>query len=257
MLNPIRQFLVAVLLLGLVTGSPAPARQAEDIPADSQHAADSSGSLLTTVESDFQHSLTRIQPVLERYGYPAIAAAVMVEGIGIPAPGQTMLMAGALEAAAGQFSLGAVLTVVLLATVLGNSLGYLLGRWGGRALLDRVGVNERHWQKMEALYGRYGGGVVLFGRFVDGLRQLNGLVAGMLDMPWWTFTVYNVIGAVLWTGLWGLAAYFLDKDFHVIADTLEQVKPLAAGLSLAAFLGLLGYLLWRRRRGKAPDGTGG
>jgi len=73
--------------------------------------------------------------------------------------------------------------------------------------------------------------------------------------PGWTFTAFNVVGAVLWTGLWGLAAYFLEKDFHAIADTVEQFKPLAVGLSLAAFLGLLGYLLWRRRRRRGKAGS--
>lgn len=177
-----------------------------------------------------------------------------MEGFGIPAPGQTLLMAGAVAAATGRLHLSLVITIVLLAAVLGNSLGYLLGRWGGRELVSRVGVNERHLQKIESFYRHYGGNLVLFGRFIDGLRQLiNGIVAGLLEMPWWTFTAFNIAGAALWTGLWGLGTYFLDKDFHAIAHRLESFKPLAIFLSLVAFFSLLAYLLWRRWNGKTPD----
>ncbi|MFO1431825.1 MAG: DedA family protein [Candidatus Competibacteraceae bacterium] len=248
MANRIDQlFLVMVLLW---TGGAAAQEPPADSPpatVESRQPAESKATVLKTVETDLQHSLARIQPLLERYGYSAIFTAVLVEGIGIPAPGQTLLMAGAVAAAAGKFQLGAVLITVLSATVLGNSLGYFLGRWGGQALLSRVGLNERHLQKIESFYRRYGGNVVLFGRFVDGLRQLNGIVAGLLAMPWWTFTAFNVAGAALWTGFWGLGTYFLDKDFHAIAHSLEPFKPLAVGLSLVAFCGLLAYLLWRRR----------
>jgi membrane protein DedA with SNARE-associated domain len=207
---------------------------------------------LEAAKTNLHHSLARIQPWLDRYGYAAIFAAVLVEGVGIPAPGQTLLMAGAVAAAAGRLHLGLVIMIVLLAAVLGNSLGYLLGRWGGQALLSRVGMNQGHFRKIESFYRHYGGNVVLFGRFIDGLRQLNGIVAGLLEMPWWTFTAFNVAGAALWTGLWGLGTYFLDKDFHAIAHRLEQFKPLAIFLSLAVFFGLLAYLLWHRRNGKTP-----
>lgn len=255
MANRISQIFLGLVLLWATAGATAQEQPADLSPvtSESRQPAESKSTPLKTVKTDLQHSLAKIQPLLDRYGYAAIFTAVLVEGVGIPAPGQTLLMAGAVTAAAGRLHLGLVITIGLLAAVLGNSLGYLLGRCGGRALLSRVGINQGHLQKIESFYRHYGGNVVLFGRFVDGLRQLNGIVAGLLEMPWWTFTAFNILGAALWTGLWGLGTYFLDKDFHAIAHRLEPFKPLAIFLSLAAFFGLLAYLLWHRRNGKTPD----
>lgn len=115
-------------------------------------------------------------------------------------------------AARGDVSIAPVLLLAFLAGVLGNTLGYVLGRWGGRLLLSKVGISETRMRKMERLFSRYGGGVVLFGRFFDGLRQFSGIMAGSLQMPWWKFTVFNVLGAIAWTALWGLGVYFLDQD---------------------------------------------
>jgi membrane protein DedA with SNARE-associated domain len=243
----IGQTLLIILLMYPAIGSLADGQPADATPVVNQEPANARLTPLEKVESNIEHSIDKVQPLLERYGYPAIFIAVMVEGSGLLAPGQTLLMAGVLAAADGKLRIAAVLTGVILATVLGNSLGYLIGRWGGRTLLTRLGANARHVQKMESFYDHYGGGVVLFGRFVDGLRQLNGIVAGMLAMPWWTFTLFNVAGAILWTCLWGLGTYYLDKDIHAIVYIIEQFKPFAIGLSLVVFSGLLIYLFWYRR----------
>ena len=128
-----------------------------------------------------------MQPVFDRYGYLAVFLAILVEGVGIPAPGQTFLIAAALSAAHGNLSLVWVLILACLAAGLGNSLGYLLGRWGGRRLLARFKVRGDRLARLEEKFRRYGGGVVLVARFFDGLRQLNGIVAGMLAMPWKIF----------------------------------------------------------------------
>src|SRR5512143_4103849 len=201
MANYISQICLAIVLLWAASGAPAQEQPADSPPVigENRQPAESRLAPLETIKINFQHSLARIQPLLDRYGYAAIFAAVLVEGVGIPAPGQTLLMAGAVTAATGRLHLGLIITIVLLAAVMGNSLGYLLGRWGGRELVSRVGVNERHLQKIESFYRHYGGNLVLFGRFIDGLRQLNGIVAGLLEMPCWTFTAFNVAGAALWT----------------------------------------------------------
>ena len=129
---------------------------------------------------------------------------------------------------------------------LGNSLGYLLGRWGGRALLARFKVRGDHLARLEGLFRRYGGGVVLVARFFDGLRQLNGLVAGMLAMPWREFTGFNLLGAVLWTGVWGLGTYWLDKDISMVHHIFAQIGPVTVVLTLVGLVVLLIYLLYHR-----------
>jgi membrane protein DedA with SNARE-associated domain len=195
----------------------------------------------------FERSLARMQPLLQRYGYGAAFAAVMVEGMGIPTPGQTLLMAGALEAAEGRMSIALLLILVTTAATVGNSIGYAIGRWGGRRALNKLNVNPRRQQRLDDLFKRRGGVVILLARFLDGLRQLNGIVAGVLQMPWWTFTAYNVAGAVLWTCGWGLGTYYLGRDIHFIAAFFHRHRPLLLVLGGVAFAALLVYLLRSRK----------
>ncbi|MCG6868438.1 MAG: DedA family protein [Gammaproteobacteria bacterium] len=196
--------------------------------------------------STLDHYGALAEPVLDQYGYMAVFGAVLVEGFGIPAPGQTMLMAGAILAARGGMSIGLVLGLSLLAAVLGNTLGYLLGRWGGRLILGKAGVSEARMQRVESLFNRYGGGLVFGGRFFDGLRQLSGIVAGTLEMPWWKFSIFNVLGAVAWVALWGLGAYFLDKDIKGVFSVFHSLEPYLIVISLLAVVVLVLYL----RRGR-------
>ena len=195
----------------------------------------------------FERSLARVQPLLQRYGYGAAFAAVMAEGMGIPTPGQTLLMAGALEAAEGRMSIALLLILVTTAATLGNSIGYAIGRWGGRAALNKLRVNLQRQQHLDDLFKRRGGVVILLARFLDGLRQLNGIVAGVLQMSWWTFTAYNVAGALLWTCSWGLGTYYLGRDIHFIAAFFQRHRRLLLVLGATAFVALLVYLLRTKR----------
>jgi len=201
-------------------------------------------------ELNLDHHLAQMEPVLERYGYPAIFLAILVEGVGLLAPGQTLLVVGAIAAAKGEFNIAWVLACALVAAVLGNSLGYLLGRWCGRPLLGKLKVSKKHLRRVEGYFTRHGKWVVLIARFVDGLRQLNGVVAGMMKMPWKVFTVFNILGAVLWTGTWGLGAYFLDKDIAAMNLAMHRIYPWAVALSLLIFLALMVYLLRDRQAGE-------
>jgi membrane protein DedA with SNARE-associated domain len=196
----------------------------------------------------FERSLAKVQPLLVRYGYAAAFVAVLAEGVGVPTPGQTLLMASALEAAAGRMNIMLLLFLVATAALVGNSIGYAIGRWGGRAVLERLKVNRQRQQYFDDLIQRRGGIVILFARFVDGLRQLNGIVAGLSRMPWWTFTLYNIAGAVLWTCAWGLATYYLDRDIRFIAAFFHRHARLLYLLSATAVVALLVYLLRSRKQ---------
>jgi len=189
-----------------------------------------------------------VQPLLERYGYNAAVLAVMAEGMGIPTPGQTLLMAGALEAATGRMNIVLLLILVTMAATVGNTIGYAIGRWGGRVVLEKLRVNPQRERRIDDLFKRRGGVVILLGRFLDGLRQLNGIVAGILQMPWWTFTAYNVTGAILWTCAWGLGTYFLGRDIHVFAAFFLRHRHLLLDLGIIAFVLLVVYLLRSRRK---------
>lgn len=191
----------------------------------------------------FKHYLARAKPLLQRYGYSAVAVAVLGEGVGIPTPGQTLLLAGALEAARGQLNIAWILFLAIAAAIIGNSMGYAIGRWGGRAVLKKLKVNAARQQRFEDIFERRGGIVILVARFVDGLRQLNGIVAGVMQMPWWTFTAYNTAGAVLWSCVWGLGTYYLGRDIHVVADVFHRHRRLLYALSATAVMILLAALL--------------
>ncbi len=196
----------------------------------------------------FRGALARVQPLLMRYGYWAAVFAVMAEGVGVPMPGQTLLLAGGVEAAAGRMNIVWLLFLVTAAAVLGNSLGYGIGYWGGRFVLNKFKVNPQRQQQLEKLFMRRGGVVILFGRFVDGLRQLNGILSGTMKMPWWSFTSYNVAGALLWTATWGLGSYYLGRRIHFIAGFFHHHHGLLLLLGLIALLALLFYLPRSTRR---------
>jgi membrane protein DedA with SNARE-associated domain len=231
----LREIFYAPFEFSAVDSSPSGAGGASAAPADQQQKS--------SAVRRFERSLARVQPLLQRYGYGAAFAAVMAEGMGIPTPGQTLLMAGALEAADGRMSITLLLFLVTVAATLGNSVGYAIGRWGGRLALDKLKVNPQRQQHLNDLFKRHGGVVILLARFLDGLRQLNGIVAGVLQMPWWTFTAYNVAGAILWTCSWGLGTYYLGRDIHFIAAFFQRHRRLLLVLGATAFVALLVYLL--------------
>ncbi len=190
-----------------------------------------------------EHHLAAVQPLLERYGYAAIFLFVFVEGFGIPAPGQMILIAAALLAARGDLSLVAVVTTALIAAATGNLIGFAIGRWGGRRILERIAGGAR-LARMEALFERRGGVVVGFGRFVDGLRQLAGIAAGSLGMSFATFFAWNLAGAVAWAGFWGGGTYLFERDFAQIAAAVHRVRPLAIAVVVLA---VIAGIRWLRR----------
>ena len=249
-----RLLITLMLILGLAgfTLAYGPPLKAVSAAAAAREPGQTPSPRVERLEHDLKEAVARVQPVLNRYGYPAVFLTILVEGVGIPAPGQTLLIAAALTAAHGNLSIVWVLIWAGTAAVLGNSLGYLLGRWGGRPLLARFRVRGDRLARLEERFRRYGGSLVLVARFFDGLRQLNGIVAGMLEMPWRVFTGFNVLGAMLWTGVWGLGAYWLDKEIGTLHSAFRKIEPFVVALTLVGCLGLLVYL-FRQRQSKKPN----
>jgi membrane protein DedA with SNARE-associated domain len=189
-----------------------------------------------------EHYLTVAKPWLEQYGYLALFGGVFVEGFGLPAPGETLIIGASLLAAQGDMQLAAVLPIAWLAAVLGDNVGYLLGRWGGRQLFLRIGVRADHLARVERFFKRFGGAVVVAARFFEILRQLNGVVAGGLRMPWWRFVAFNALGAALWVGLWGSGAFLLGSHFTQVEARLRTAAPYVTAIGLIALAGLAWYL---------------
>jgi membrane protein DedA with SNARE-associated domain len=234
---------IVILTLSISTLSPAVAQQSLSDAKQSQNLGQASQASGNWVVRDLENAIAKVQPFLDHYGYAAVFLAVMVEGFGMVAPGQTLLIAAALTAARGTLNIAWVLFWACTGAILGNSLGYLIGLKGGRPLLYKIRVNEKRLDRMEGYFSRYGKGLVLIARFFDGLRQLNGIVAGILKMPWGVFTTFNILGAVLWTGFWGLGAFWLDKKIASLHFTFRAVGTWIALVSVLAFLALVVHLL--------------
>jgi membrane protein DedA with SNARE-associated domain len=168
------------------------------------------------------------------YGYLAVFAGVLLEDVGLPVPGETLLIGGAILAARGELSLPSLLVLAWLAAVIGDNLGYALGYFGGRPLLDR--------------FRRHGGKVVIGARFVDGLRQLNGIVAGAARMPWQRFIAFNALGAGLWVGAWGCAGFLVGERLDAFISALGRLHAVAFwGIVAAAAVAAVAALLLARR----------
>lgn len=196
--------------------------------------------------------LAHLAPLLEDYGYLAVGALVLLDNGGIPVPGQTILVAAAVYAGAGRLNFPAVLAVAVAAAVIGNALGYLIGRKGGRAFVHRWGryvlLTPARLERAEEFFRRHGAAVVTWARFVDVLRQTNGIIAGTVGMPWRRFMVFNVIGAALWAGVWAGLGYAAGAHIGTIYAAVARSQLLALAVLGALAAVLLARHLLRRRR---------
>src|SRR5262249_49302131 len=144
-----------------------------------------------------------------------------------------------------------------VAAVVGDNIGYLIGRWVGRRALvrygARIGLSHERVAKVEAVFRRYGPVTVAFARFFNVLRQLNGVVAGMMGMDWRKFLLFNALGGALWVGAWGFGAYYFSAHVAEIAQFAEQVG-LAGGI-LVGVLVVAGLVYWWMRSRQTAAGA--
>ncbi|MEV5147751.1 DedA family protein [Streptomyces sp. NPDC052727] len=196
--------------------------------------------------------LAHLEPLLGHYGYWAVGAVVLVEDFGVPAPGETILLAAGVYAGTGRLNVVAVAVIAFVAAVAGDNLGYLIGRVGGRAFVHRWGryvfLTPKRFEAAEAFFTRHGGKIVTVARFVEGLRQANGVIAGTTGMHWRRFLAFNALGAALWVGLWTTLAYLAGSHITTVYDEIRRYQlyvVLAVAVVLAAFV--VRHVVRRRR----------
>jgi membrane protein DedA with SNARE-associated domain len=164
--------------------------------------------------------LRTLEPTLNRYGYLAIAGFVTIEDFGIPLPGETVLILGAVYAGAGRLNIVLVALSALLGAVVGDNIGFAVGHFGGRRLLERYGryvfITPQSLERATQFFERHGGKIVIVARFVEGLRQANGIIAGTSGMNWARFVVFNVIGAALWVAVWATIGYVSGSHIDAV-----------------------------------------
>ncbi|MBL0372624.1 DedA family protein [Rhizobium sp. KVB221] len=170
----------------------------------------------------------------------------MFESIGVPLPGESALIASALYAGSThQFSIFAVVGVAALAAIIGDNIGYLIGRTVGHTLLERYGylvkLTPMRLRIGEYLFMEHGGKIVFFGRFIAFLRTFAALLAGANNMAWNHFLVMNTGGGILWASAYGFGAYLLGEQIHRFAGPIGLVL-----LFTAAIVILVGALFIRR-----------
>lgn len=176
-------------------------------------------------------------------GYLIVFALVGAESTGLPVPGETALIAASVLAHHGRLSIELVILLAACAAILGDNLGYLIGRSGGRRLLERPGVLERHRRAIliqgEPFFAKHGPKAVFLGRWVAGLRIAAAWLAGINKMPWRTFLLWNALGGLVWATSVGLLAYYLGPAAERVFKAVGIV-----GVSVAALL-LVALLAWR------------
>jgi membrane protein DedA with SNARE-associated domain len=190
--------------------------------------------------------LPALEALIHHYGYAAIFACVMLESLGLPLPGESLLIAVALYAAhTHRLDIFLIVPLAAAGAICGDQIGYGIGRWIGTRVLARwgrhIGLTSERLDLGRFLFRRYGGGVVFLGRFVAILRTCAAVLAGANRMPWHRFLLWNALGGIGWSALYGFGAYALgDAAKHISG-------PLGIGLAVIAGIALLAAALFIQR----------
>jgi membrane protein DedA with SNARE-associated domain len=184
---------------------------------------------------------------LSSYGYLVVFLLVLVESIGVPVPGETALIGAALYAGSThKLEIWWVVAVAIAGAVLGDNIGFSIGRYGGAKLLLRYGhkihLHEGRLKIGIWLFRRHGGKVVFWGRFVSILRTWAAFLAGANHMDWPRFLAFNAAGGVVWATLYGLLYYEFGATLRKLSTTIDVTIGVAGTVLLVAFV------VWTRRK---------
>jgi len=193
-----------------------------------------------------------LEPWVEAYGLYVIAGGILIENAGVPVPGETFIVMGAIMAARGVFTLKDTYLASVIGAILGGMFGYAVGRMGGRPFINRLfrifRLPRSYLARSQEQFRRWGPWAIFFGRFLALLRILAGPLAGMLHMPFWQFFLLNASGAIVWAGLIVGIAYELGENLPLLEKTLKYLGRgsfVLVGLLIAL---LVAYHIWYRRR---------
>jgi membrane protein DedA with SNARE-associated domain len=203
--------------------------------------------------------LHALEPTLDHYGYLAVAGLVLLEDFGVPVPGETVLILGAVYAGTGRLNVVLVGLLGFFAAVVGDNLGFALGHFGGRPLAERYGryvfLTPERLDSATRFFERHGGKIVVIARFVEGLRQANGIIAGISGMHWARFLVFNALGAALWVAVWTSIGYLSGNHIDTIyRDATHYDKYLGAAVAVVVLAYVTRRIVRKRRsRARATD----
>jgi membrane protein DedA with SNARE-associated domain len=203
--------------------------------------------------------LHSLEPTLDQYGYLAVCGLVLIEDFGVPVPGETVLILGAVYAGSGRLNIVLVALLGFLGAVIGDNIGFALGHFGGRRLVERYGryifLTPARLDKATDFFERHGGKIIIVARFVEGLRQANGIIAGTTGMHWARFLFFNAIGAALWVTVWTSIGYFSGSHINTIYDDATRYDTYLAIAAGAVLLAFVVHRVIRIHRARAGDAT--
>ncbi len=191
-------------------------------------------------------SLHALDRLLHDYGYATVFCGVLLESTGLPLPGESLLIAAAIYAATTHhLDIFLIVPIAAAGAICGDQIGYFIGRRVGYRLLARfgrkLGVSEERLQLSRYLFQKYGGRVVFLGRFVAVLRTFVALLSGALGMAWHSFLLWNALGGVGWTALYGFGAYALGNAAHRLSG------PVGLGLGAVGAVVIVLALVFIKR----------
>ncbi len=201
----------------------------------------------------FGFTTSFLMHLLESYGYIAVLLFVAIESTGIPFPGETMLIIAAIYAGTTHhLSIPFIIASAATGAILGDNLGFWIGREGGYRLLRRYGryirLDERKLKLGQYLFQKHGDKVVFFGRFVAVLRAWAAFLAGTNRMPWANFLLFNALGGIVWATIFGLGGYYLGDRVHQLTGPVGIVALVLAAIILVAF-----FIFLRRNEKRLED----
>jgi membrane protein DedA with SNARE-associated domain len=183
--------------------------------------------------------LQALDSLFRDYGYGAVFGGVLLESTGLPLPGESLMIAAALYAATTHhLDIFILVPVAAAGAICGDQIGYFIGRWIGYRVLARwgrkLGLTEERLELGRYLFRRYGPFVVFLGRFVAVLRMFAALLAGANRMPWHSFLLWNALGGICWTSLYGFGAYLLGNAVERVSGPLGIALAVIAGIAIVA-----------------------
>jgi len=199
--------------------------------------------------------LHSLEPTLNEFGYLAVVGLVLIEDFGVPVPGETILILAAIYAGTGRLNVVLVGLLGFVGAVIGDNIGFGIGHFGGRPLIERFGryifLTPARIERATGFFERHGGWIIIVARFIEGLRQANGIIAGMSGIHWAKFLLFNALGAALWVGVWTTLGYLSGSNINTIYDTATRFSTYLAVAVGALVLAYITLKVVKVRRARA------
>lgn len=191
-------------------------------------------------------TIEQVRPYVHQYGYYAVFFGVMLENLGIPVPGETILIIGGALTEVHLLNYPLLIILTVLGAILGDNLGYWIGAKGGRILLQKYGrflfIREKQLLKVDEFFAKFGDITIFFARFISGVRVFGAIFAGAARMPWKRFLFFNSTGAIVWALTFGTLGYLFAHSIHSLGTYIFWLELFIIILVIAVIV-----IFWRKK----------